>query len=374
MAKPQSDFNFQARIIDQAGNVVAMVDDPVHLNYTLKVNAPGLAMMCVPEGHRLLSLLEDDLMIEIYIGYPSSTSAQYTHVKDFTGLYRDKQVSTDAYGIVYYILNFVGAIEALARQIIAYAAGTNLRSKWSNKTVDEIMAQAIQYNCAVESTTAYGRLRTVNRVRRLHSPLVLFATPAIYYAAAYRNVLEVVQELGKAYSVDFDVFQHASASFPGDLDCKLYLNQLGTDKTATVIFDLNLHNLGTASLEYRRLQEKTVAIVGGKGDGASRPLAVRTGANYTATNDYEIFVDARSNASEELSDAGDTKLAELQATAKVDGELLQSEGYIYKRDYGLGDLVTVSFAGITAQKKIMEIQVSFAESGETDIRIGFDEV
>jgi len=169
----------------------------------------------------------------------------------------------------------------------------------------------------------------------------------------------VLQELAKLGNFDFQVAR--TGGVPGQIECTQYAGQLGTDRSTTLIFDLALDNVMSASLNGDQLREKTVAIVGGPGLGAARTFSVRTGANYAAGNQYETFIDARQATAAELPAIGDQRLLEMEARKVLDMELATSQGYIYRRDYGMGDLVKTSFAGVLATKKINTVEARFAQ-------------
>ena len=264
----------------------------------------------------------------------------------------------------------MGSIEVLSRNIVAYPAGTNLRSQFTTRAIATISKEVVQYNCTSLATTGNSRLRDANVVRGLVATLGSGRDPTtstINYSCAYRNVLEVVQELAQLGVYDFDVvFDKASY---GNSLYYLQYDLLGTDRSTTLVFDLNLDNIQGANLNGERLKEKTVAIVGGQGQGSIRTTVIRTGTNQSASNDYEIFVDARSNTSTELNSIGDAKMAELEARTSIDVDIAPSSGYVYRRDYGLGDLVTVSFADTLVVKKINVVEVAFDQDQNVKIRI-----
>ena len=188
-----------------------------------------------------------------------------------------------------------------------------------------------------------------------------------------RNVLEVLQELAPISGFDFQVDKDSFT--PSELWCEQAAGQLGTDKSANIIFDLNLDNVASANLNGDRLREKTVAIVGGQGQDSSRTFVTRTGDNHSATNDYEFFIDARTAGTTiELNTIGDAKLGELKARSQLNAGVAASFGYMYKRDYGLGDLVTVKFGNVSATRKIDRVEVKFDQDQRVDIQIGFADV
>lgn len=364
----RSDYLYQVRIYDNSNNLLGLYDDAISLQYRKVVNEPGLAVMTVPDGHRILSQLADDLLMELNFIYRPNVG-EVTDQADFLGLYRDKQTVTDQDGNTHHLLFFPGTIEVLGRNIIAYPAGTGGKTTWTASSMGLIANDIVKWNCTSFATTANGRHRNANIVRSMTANGAAGGTPTINFSASYRNVLEVVQELASGGNFDFDVIRQTPTST--NLAYQEYAGQLGTDKSATIIFDLSLDNIQSAALNGERLREKTVAIVGGDGAGAVRNISVRTGANQSASNDYETFIDARSNAVSELAAIGDSRLSELQARTSVDIDFAASSGYVYRRDYGLGDLVTVSFGGVMQTKKIGLVEVSFDQEQSTRVRLEF---
>ena len=209
-----SDFLYQCRIYDSSGNLVGLYDDLVALQYKKIVNGIGMAVLTVPETHAIISQLADDLLLNIYFTYRPLTGGEITDQQDFVGLYRDKQIGTDQDGNVHYLLYFMGSIEVLSRNIVAYPAGTNLRSQFTTRAIATISKEVVQYNCTSLATTGNSRLRDANVVRGLVATLGSGRDPTtstINYSCAYRNVLEVVQELAQLGVYDFDVvFDKAS--------------------------------------------------------------------------------------------------------------------------------------------------------------------
>lgn len=362
----KADYLYQCRTFDGSGNLVGLYDNLVSLYYRKLRRGVGLAVLTVPDGHSILSQLADDLLLDVYFIYRPLAGGEVTDQQDFTGLYRDKQTVTDSDGNVHHLLYFPAATEVLQRDIIAYNPGIANKTQWTSTQAKDIAGTIVDTNCGLNATAVNGRLRDASRIRNL-TTAASGTSATINYAASYRNVLEVVQELADAGGFDFQVRRVSTTST--DLQFFARAPYLGTDKSATIIFDLNLDNIMHASLEGGRNQEKTVAIVGGAGIGASRTFSIRTGPNRSASNDYEVFVDARSNASTELASIGDAKLNQLEAKRNIEVEIAPSSGYVYRRDYGLGDLITVSFAGGMAAGEISAVEVKFDQDQNTTIKI-----
>lgn len=365
------ELQYQARILNGSDEVTAVYGDLISLYYRKTVNQVGIAILTVPEDHPIIATLSEDLLLEIYIAYrntvDTATHWSLTWAKDFMALYRDYQIATDADGNRYYLLYFPGIMDILSRNVIAYGAGVNDKTQWTAQHLDIIADDIVRWNCTPDATTGNGRLRNASIIRSLEAGGFFAGSPIVDFSASNKNVLETLQEIATISGFDFDI--ERDNAVPGNMLFTEYQNQLGTDRSATVIFDPALDNVAQANLSGDRLREKTVAIVGGSGEGTARNYSIRTGANQSASNDYEIFVDARSNTTAELPTIGDTKLGELQARHQLEIEIAPSLGWVYKRDYGLGDLVTGRFAGYSATEKINSVQIKFDQDQLATVRV-----
>jgi hypothetical protein len=151
--------------------------------------------------------------------------------------------------------------------------------------------------------------------------------------------------------------------------------QKGTDRTAgqstnsRVLFGLKYGNIAG----YRKLKDaltaRSVAYVGGQGEGAGRTI-VEVDASGSGRR-KETFVDARDLAAEaELTERGLQALAELEAINAFEFETLNRQ-FIYETDYDLGDIVTVVIDKNDSQdlqiRKITEVY----ERGNITIRPEF---
>ena len=122
---------------------------------------------------------------------------------------------------------------------------------------------------------------------------------------------------------------------------EFYPGQLGTDRTATVIFSLGRGNLGQPQIRHRALNAPTIAIVGGPGTESDRAVEIRTSDYYAAARHREIFVAAtnfKTAAGQQA--AGDRVLMEQEPTSDFSWTALQTADTRYGQDYFVGDLVT----------------------------------
>lgn len=375
------EMGYLVAVLDDDNQAIAVYDDLVEVSYRKQCNKIGMAVLTVPEGHPILDLITDDVIIVIYITYSYMASGParmtYTYRQkwqvDFEGLYRDRQITTDADGNIYYLLYFPSMIEILSRYTVAWPGGVNDRSDFSGLPLAIVASHIVLYNCTDQATVANGRLRTATVIHDFFGYVSSIAgTPVRDYTVGNRNVLEVMQELAPICGFDFDVVRRTTAGYENEYFMMQYPGQLGFDRSARIIFDMALDNLSSANMLGDRLREKTVAIVGGLGAEGDRSYVIRTGDNYSATNDYEMFVDASTEPTiEKMEAVGDARLGELKATAKVSASVISSRGYIYGKHYEHGDLVTVQIGDVSLVRKIDAVDVTFSQNQRVDVRLEF---
>jgi hypothetical protein len=126
------------------------------------------------------------------------------------------------------------------------------------------------------------------------------------------------------------------------------------------------------------IDEATVAIVGGDGEGSAREFVVVTGPNFTPDyNDIETFVNGV-NQGTSLTDAGTIRMREMRARDDFGFGVRQTTGFRYGRDFViggvLGDLVPVTYYEAQVVKKIRgaHVGVSAASGSQSNEQITLD--
>lgn len=115
------------------------------------------------------------------------------------------------------------------------------------------------------------------------------------------------------------------------------------------------------------------AYVGGDGSGKNRTV-VLTGNTYRGEDRYEMFVSADGTRqddetsaeeyNESLRNIGREELSKISARQTFEATMNQSV-YKYRKDYNLGDLVSVRTDGIHAVARVIEAVETFDGNGET---------
>lgn len=190
-----------------------------------------------------------------------------------------------------------------------------------------------------------------------------------------KTLYEIVNSLCTEYNYGFKF------TFDGHFfTFKLYK---GTDRSfdqsenTYVVFSPDFENLGNTEYTEDYTKYANCAIIGGEGEGVDRKSANVFPQGVYGMDFRQIYVDARSTSKK----SGETKLTDAEYTeilrqkgiealaqhkifVNYDGEILNTNSYIYGVDYELGDKVSVKNRyGITANATITGITEVEDESG-----------
>lgn len=191
----------------------------------------------------------------------------------------------------------------------------------------------------------------------------------ISFQATYRNLQTVLNKIAKygligyRFTPDFDKHRIIFDTMQGTD------HSYAQNENKRVIFTEGYSNLTNAKYRYNNQALKTVAIVGGQGEGAEREI-VKVGSG-SGLNLREIFVDARDISPDGLTkeqyraalyQRGEEALNEARAAESMESEIDPKTNFTYKEDYDLGDIVTVkkkrwglyTHQRITAVKEVYE--------------------
>ncbi len=344
-----------------AGSRVAVLDDWVSLTYTRRVNSPGQYTLTINGDDPKVDLFELDGQVEVWRADLANGIDWY---RDFEGLHRQEIREYLARGEHRYTSQGRGYLDLLARRIIYAAAG----SAGADKTgAAETVAKAF-----VDEQAGAGAA-----VARQTTGLTVQADGAtgntVTMKRAYRNLLEVLQEIALVGGGDFDLVGTGGATF----EFRWYNGQLGSDRTvgnigglAPVIFSLAHGNMAQPRYTLDRLDEVNAVYVGGQGEGATRTVEPRVDAVAMAASTWnrrEAFRDARNeDAVGGLQSKGDAYLAEQQARQSLTFDVLQVPACLYGKHYFLGDLVTARFGTVEVDKKVIQVTVNVATGGQRE--------
>lgn len=355
---------YQLRVYDRAGVIQSVITDFLHLAYTKEVNAAGMCEFSLPPEHRAIGMLQIDSTVEVWRANPERGIAWQ---QDFLGLFRYEERTADSDGQRRYLARCPGILHLLARPIIAYRSETNTRSTFTNIKAETIAKTLVRYNATADGTTGDGRIRQAETLGVTLEPDAARGN-ALDFACAWQNLLSSLQKNASVGGGDFDLVNTAA---PTQYEFRWYAGQRGANRSAAVVFSLKHGNMANPTLTRDWLDERTIVMVGGRGADADRTVISRTGPMYTAGyRATELFVSAPQYTTVAgLQAVGDTLLHERRTRDMLTFDVLQAPQSLYGRDYFLGDLVTGVFEDVTAIKKIQQISIALAPTGEETIQI-----
>ena len=187
------------------------------------------------------------------------------------------------------------------------------------------------------------------------------------------TIYEVLVNVCKQFKYGFEV-----ALKDGNFTLKIYK---GADRSYNqtenpyVVFSTDFDNLTQSTYIFRNSDYKNVALVKGEGSGTDREdYTVGTAAGLDRR---ETFTDAQSISSnggaisesnyyQLLAAKGNRALSSMRGSENLEGTIIETGQYQYKKDYFLGDVVQIKNEyGIEAQARIIEIIESDDDTGHT---------
>ncbi len=366
---------YQIVLKNLAGAQVALITDWRSLIYTRRVNGVGGYVLTIDGDSDLIDLFELDGQVEIYRRDQSATPP-FDWTLDFEGFHRTEVRSTDERGLSRYSSQGIDYTDLIERRRIRFRKG----SAGADKTgVGETVIKAyVNENAGPSATVALGRL-----TEGVTTGLVIQADGAAGSAwtgsRPFRPLLDVIREISRAATVDFDIVGTGPATFKFNAQAR----PIGIDRTnngidpltglnaagnAPVVFSLAFGNMQRPSYALNRIGEATSILVLGQGTEGSRVVVERTSTDITASTWNRLEVDKNANQENTaagLNAVGDAMLDKLQAAETFDFDALEVVSLRYGRDYFVGDLVTAEYQGIERDKQIIAAEITMAEGVET---------
>jgi len=352
-------------LLTPAGVKFAEVTDFDWLSCVLRVNSPGQLRAQFRGAHVSANQLAHLGQVHYWRRDRENGIGWYRH---FAGVYLGQSRRKTGPASVFEIA-CLGHLEKLQRRTVAWAANTANRSVFSSQPGETIMKTLVTYNAAASATTGNGRKRN-GAITGVSVQADGGGGNSLTWCCFGDNLLETLQELAPLAGGDFDLVQTGDNTY----EFRWYLGQLGTDRTATVTFSEGNGTMGDWEYEYMRLDEGTVACVWGQGEDDERDYATRTGADYSADNDREIFVDANNvdkGDTAGLNAAGDKKLDEVRARERFKFTVHQTPANLFGKHYFLGDLANAVHPvdGSSMTVKVWAALLSLESSGKEKLNV-----
>lgn len=339
-------------------------------SYVKTVNAPGLLLVELAGDHPLLDEIAVNWQIEVWRKPDDGTWGREltTLFRKWDWEYADQSRAT---------LTCPGLMNILDWRVINYHADTTNRTRFLAQSAETIANTLVKYNATTSGTTGDGRLRAAAGGYPFTGLSVEADgadgnTLSIY--CAYKNLLAQLQSIAEIGGGDFDVVKTSATTW----QFRWYTGQLGTDKSATLVFSMERGNMAEPHFSQDSLNVKTVATVAGQGEGSDRETANVQHTAYSVTNDIELFVDARdveAGQTAALTSRGNQKLLDYERIERFDFRTVQVPNARYGIDYVLGDLVKGinTRTGTAYTVKVQSVAVSEDRDGtdtiETEMKL-----
>lgn len=254
-----------------------------------------------------------------------------------------------------------GFVDLLRRRIIAYHATTAYTLK--GDPGETSMKEHVNENAGPAATVANTRLLNGITTGLTIEPNLARGTNW-FGDRAYRNLLEVLQEIAKATGVDFDVIRTGDVTF----EFRCYYPQRGTNRTSTVIFSPKGHSMVQPTYSLSRVEEVNTVVALGDDTATSRKTLVLDTTETVSSpwNQCEAAHDARQETTYNgLTTAAQYELEHAKAKEEFTFKVMQTHSLRYGRDYFLGDIVSAEMDNILKTRKISGVKIRVSEGKET---------
>lgn len=353
---------YVVQVYNSAGTLQATVVDYIAITVQRVVN--GIDVLTVSLGGTSPSAqyITYGAIIEVYRQDVAVGIASY---KEFAGVIRGiTQTITDR---TVYDMTAVGWNCLLADRQIAYYSGVSNRTQFNAQPSETILKTLWNFNVSTSATTANKRFLD-GRLTGATAATSAGGGNSQSISVAQLNLLSAMQKVQLGAGGDFAVTYTAPATWTFNW----YTGQLGTDRSASVIFSVGNGTIGKLVVKTSRIDDMTAVVVGGQGEGSARAIVTRPASLPTGLDSREGWVDARNQkTTAEYQQLGDAALAlATRQRTSVDAIVLQSNALRYGRDYFFGDLVSVYTGATTVTRKIATIELKLTADGAEAINVG----
>lgn len=350
---------YEVRLFDSTGTLQAIFDDWGLLIYDRKVNSPGDYTFGINGLDSRVQYFVEGAYIEVWRNDLAAGIAPYM---DYQGFHRTRHSYITASGNDRYVSYGRGPVDLIGRRIIAFPSGSAgaVKSGMGESVIKSYVAE----NAGPAATSPPRLLRSgITPGLTIEGDSGQGGTWSGTHPEA--NLLDTVQAIGNATSVDFDVVPTGPATW----EFRTYYPQLGQDRTQgnsagndPVVFSLGFGNMVLPQYSNSRINERNRVFVLGQGIEDQRTVEIVEDLASIADSPWALSEVSR-NANQEVTQAGleavgDSLLDNLQPQESFVFQVLQTAASKYGRDYFLGDLVTANYKDITRNLKVTEVVIN----------------
>ena len=348
---------YKIHFLSPDGALLAVVTDYQSFHLVREVNSLGDLTITLRGDHPALASLTHKSLVEVWRrdrahGLAWTCEARYLYLYYSHSTKEITQVTIKCLDPIWWLSTRIVAwdINISGRTLFFQAAGLTIN-------------QLVKYNATVYATMAAGRIREGNIA---HVTLVENSAGyvSIGWECPYENLLSTIQRLAPLGPGDF----YMEYSGSGIWQFNWMQDQLGDDRSASLTFSIELDNMVDPVYLLDRRNEKTKAIVGGKTVRGDRAYYMRGSADWSMTNDNEMWVPAPwVYDAESMYSAADSALMFVKKIDKLSFNLVQTPTYFYGIDYFLGDKINTIYNDVTRVLEIKKVVIDVLPTGETSL-------
>lgn len=366
--------NYELWYADEIGNRIAYINSIISFEYAKVLGGVGPFVMQLPQKNNLLNQIQVDRRVHIYRQPIGGVMAM-----DYTGYLRQFGFSTTVQGQNWRTFSGEDLNSILARRISAYYAGAT-ESGFTSDYVDDAMKQLFTDNF-IDNADYSGTPSPARDIDSLGFSVAsdLSAGPQLTKSFAWRNVLAILQDLqAESKSNSNEVFFGIVPTSETTAQFRTWTGQPGADRTSAtgvnpIVFNLENGNLASPKLSYDYRDEVTYIYAGGQGNESERQIATASDTSRLAEsqlNRIEKFAWSQGKLSGTVQADADNELARLRPRVLLSADLLNTKLTPYGgiNGWGLGDKVTVSYAGFQFDTIIRAVHVKVDGNGRETIK------
>lgn len=370
---------YQVRLKDQSGNVVAIFDDWRSMTYTHVVNDRGTIRFEMNGQDSRIGLFELDGQIEVWRRSMSIDLDWYLEWEGFFRTSNDLYQQNDKNSFVAYGFSY---LDLANRGHVMWPAGSNEATK--NNVAETVMKELVNENIGASALATSGRQEN-NTKPGLTIQADIAAGPTYDNSMENKNLLVLLKEIGlftvqNNDVIDYDIIGTGTTTF----EFRTYAGQRGTDHTQgnsdgndPVVFALGFGNMIVPILSKNRSREITAMYAIGRGTDSAQQISTvtSTGLSDSPWNRIEGVVNTSTSGedqSDQLTAAAEAELEKHTLDEKLSFRVLQIPNTFYGKHYTWGDLVTVQYKDSTFSKKLVRVRVTVSARTEgEEINIEF---
>lgn len=361
MSNAVSFHDYTIWVATPEGERTGIADDFIRLSYTLTQNVPGSLTLTIPASSNAVLAGITRLDTRLYAMRDAGIAGETCW------FVRSARYFTDGEGRRFYEVSAASALELLARRVVPYA---NEESQATKTTyADNMMKAVVRENLG--SSAAAPRQISGFAVQSDHS-----LGPILTQSFQYTNVLRVCQDIADATkdsttATEWTYFDIVADNWlMGTLEFRTFVGQRGTNhglsSDSPVLFSDRAGTLAEAEREYDHHDEITYVYAQVPGDvsgtfGAEGSDATRL--NTSSLNRREVFVEG--SAGYNPGGLVAPALAEGRPRLRFRAKLQDLPGVRYGQHWGMGDIVAVTFGGITNDYRVDSVTVTVEGGRET---------